>query len=49
MPRLSSQEVNLIYDKSDRSAGLKNIKVNQDGVVNISVLGEGGAMFFQDH
>ena len=45
---LAGKEVEIIYDQKDRNAALKTETIGQDGTLEIAVLGQGGAMIFQD-
>lgn len=44
LPMLAGQDVKLIYDNKDRTAGYKLIKIGKDGAVKLELLGEGGAV-----
>ncbi|MAW94675.1 MULTISPECIES: glycoside hydrolase family 97 protein [unclassified Leeuwenhoekiella] len=44
LPMLKNAEITLIYDKSDRTAGLKPMKINKNGKLKVKLLGEGGAI-----
>lgn len=44
LPMLKNAEITLIYDKSDRTAGLKSMKINKNGKLKVKLLGEGGAV-----
>ena len=46
LPMLAGKEVNLLFDKEDRTAGMKKLKVNKQGKVKLSLLPEGGAVIF---
>lgn len=48
LPMLAGKEVEIIYDQKDRNAALKTETIGQDGTLEIAVLGQGGAMIFQD-
>jgi hypothetical protein len=41
---LHGQKVKLIYDKEDRSAGEKVVKLDNKGGVKLTLLPEGGAL-----
>ena len=44
LPMLHGQKVKLIYDKEDRSAGEKVVKLDNKGGVKLTLLPEGGAL-----
>ncbi|PHQ28939.1 glycoside hydrolase family 97 protein [Leeuwenhoekiella nanhaiensis] len=44
LPMLKNAEITLIYDKSDRTAGLKSMKIIKNGKLKFKLLGEGGAV-----
>jgi len=46
LPMLEGQEVNLIYDNMDRTAGSKSVRITNEGKVKIELLPEGGAILF---
>ena len=46
LPMLAGKEVHLLFDKEDRTAGMKKLKVNKQGKVKLSLLPEGGAVIY---
>ncbi|MCX2678663.1 glycoside hydrolase family 97 C-terminal domain-containing protein [Galbibacter sp. EGI 63066] len=46
LPMLANQEVNLIFDKENRTAGIKKLKVSKKGKVKLILLPEGGAVIY---
>lgn len=46
LPMLAGQEVTLLYDKKDRGAGEKTVKINKNGKVQLTLLSEGGVVIF---
>ena len=44
LPMLAGDNVQLIYDKKDGSAGIKDLKINKNGKVTLELLPEGGAI-----
>jgi hypothetical protein len=48
LPMLKNQTVTLYYDKVDRTIGMKNVKINKDGMIQLQLLSEGGAVIVSD-
>ncbi|MCB0629183.1 MAG: glycoside hydrolase family 97 catalytic domain-containing protein [Saprospiraceae bacterium] len=46
LPMLRGQNAKLLYDQKDKSAGIKTIKINEKGHVQLTLLPEGGAVIF---
>lgn len=46
VPMLAGKEVNMLYDKNDRKAGIKTLKIDKSGRVKLELLDEGGAVLF---
>ncbi|MDN3670445.1 glycoside hydrolase family 97 catalytic domain-containing protein [Echinicola jeungdonensis] len=46
LPMLANREVNLIFDKEDRTAGFKKLKVDKKGKVKLTILPDGGAVIY---
>lgn len=46
LPMLAGQKVNMLFDEADRTAGIKQLKVDQSGKVELKLLSEGGAVIF---
>ncbi|MBD8488167.1 glycoside hydrolase family 97 catalytic domain-containing protein [Echinicola sp. CAU 1574] len=46
LPMLADQEVNFLFDKEDRTAGLKEMTINKNGKVKLKLLPEGGAVIY---
>ncbi len=46
LPMLANQEVNLMFDNEDRTAGIKKLRVNKNGKVKLTLLPEGGSVIF---
>jgi len=43
---LKEQEMNMIYDKKDRSAQMKSVKVNKKGEIAITMESQGGVVIY---
>ncbi|WP_370647536.1 glycoside hydrolase family 97 protein [Rhodohalobacter sp. 614A] len=46
LPMLANREVNYIFDKEDRSAGIRKVKLNDNGEVRLKLQSEGGAVLY---
>tara|TARA_R110002049_G_scaffold38978_6_gene120445 strand:- start:34890 stop:35111 length:222 start_codon:yes stop_codon:yes gene_type:complete len=46
LPMFIQKKISMIYDNDDRSAGLKEVKVNKKGTITIDLLSEGGAVLY---
>lgn len=46
LPMLANQTVNLLYDKEDKTAGYKKLKIGMKGKVKLTMLPEGGAVIY---
>ncbi|MBN2163411.1 MAG: glycoside hydrolase family 97 protein [Pontiellaceae bacterium] len=44
LPGLKGQSVDLLYDKEDRTAGYKKMRVGRDGKITLTLAGGGGAV-----
>lgn len=44
LPGLKGQSMSLLYDKEDRTAGYKQIRVGRDGKITLTLAGGGGAV-----
>ncbi len=44
LPGLKGQSMDLLYDKEDRTAGYKKIRVDRDGKITLTLAGAGGAV-----
>ncbi|CAL65682.1 glycoside hydrolase family 97 protein [Christiangramia forsetii] len=48
LPMLTGQKVQMIFDKKDGSAGNSEIKINENGLVTLELLPEGGAVLINN-
>jgi hypothetical protein len=48
LPMLANQKVNMLFDKEDRTAGEKKMKIDKNGEVKLNLLPEGGAVLFTE-
>lgn len=46
LPMLVNKEVSMLFDRDDRSAGMKNLKIGKKGKVELTLLSEGGAVIY---
>lgn len=47
LPMLAGENVKMIYDARDGTAGIKELKVNDEGIVSLELLPEGGAVIIK--
>lgn len=48
LPMLKDKNAILLFDEKDRKAGKKDIKINKDGIVELNLLNEGGAVIYTE-